>query len=185
MPAADEERLIVQIKEGDHEAYGVLVRRYMKQAYDLAFSFVNDHDDADDVTQDAFVRAYRSIKSFRQGSQFRTWLYRIVVNLSLNLLKQRRRILKREFSVFSLLARDVASDPAAPYDLDLRMHVERALYQLSTLQRSVVILRCIDGLSTKQVSEILGCSDGTVKKHLHRGLRKMRAMLDFLKHEHA
>jgi len=180
MPAADEQQLILQAKSGSHEAFRVLVERYMKQAYNVAYGFVNDHDDANDIAQESFVRVFQSIGSFRGDAQFSTWLYRIVTNVSLNRTKQRARKMVREERDPGVLI-EAAQNPFTTEDSDVQMHIERALHQLPTLQRAVVILRHIDGLSTRQVSGILKCSEGTIKTHLYRGLKKMKEKLSFLK----
>lgn len=155
----------------------------MRQAYDVAYSILGDHDDADDVAQEAFVNVHRSLPGFRGDSDFATWLFRIVKNCALNRLKQRKRKQRREVDlavadneVISLNAGLQATD-------DTRVQVERALHELPTLQRAVVMLRHINGLSTRQVSRILSCSEGTVKTHLYRGLKKMRERLQFLEVE--
>ena len=183
MPAADEQQLILHVKEGNHEAFRILVERYMKQAYNIAYGFVNSHDDAEDIAQESFVRIYRSIGSFRGEAQFGTWLYRIVMNLSLNRMKQRRNNVTHELDNVDSIVTQQGNTPFVSHEPDVRMHIERALHQLPTLQRAVVILRHIDGLSTKQVSGILRCSEGTVKTHLYRGLKKMKKKLQFLKDE--
>ena len=181
MPAADEQQLILQAREGSHEAFRLLVEQYMKQAYNVAYSFVSDHDSADDITQEAFVRAYRSLSSFRGEAEFGTWLYRIIMNLSLNRLKQQNARAKNEAYMFESIAQAAGQEPDFQNNLDVRIHIERALHELPTLQRAVVMLRHLDGLSTKQVSQILRCSEGTVKTHLFRGLKKMKEKLHFLR----
>jgi len=184
-PAADEQHLILQAKEGSHEAYRLLVERHMKHAYDVAFGFVGNHHNAEDITQEAFVRAYQSLKRFRGEAEFSTWLYRIIMNLSFNRLKQMKRRSKYEVRDIepSSLPSNHGHDESASFDL--QPHIERALHELPTLQRAVVILRHLDGLSTAQVSGILRCSEGTVKTHLFRGLKKLRHKLAFLKSEFA
>ena len=177
----DEQQLILDAKAGSHSAFRCLVECHMKQTYNVAFGFVRDHDSAEEVTQEVFVKAYASLSSFRGEAEFGTWLYRIATNLALNHLKQRKR--KGERSVSIADATDVPSgnDNHAIEVNEHRAHIERALHELPTLQRAVVILRHIDGLSTKQVSAILKCSEGTVKTHLFRGLKKMRGKLLFLR----
>jgi RNA polymerase sigma-70 factor (ECF subfamily) len=178
MPAADERQLILDVQEGSHDAFRLLVERYMKQAYTVAYGFLRDHDDAEDVAQESFVRVYRSIKTFRGDSEFGTWLYRIVMNLSLNRAQQRKNArLRTEESPEAI---ENVTNSAGAQEPDVRWHIENALHQLPTLQRATVILRHLNGLSTKQVSGVLGCSEGTVKTHLHRGLKKMKTMLYFL-----
>lgn len=153
----------------------------MKQAYNVAFSFVRDHAHAEDVAQEAFIRAYRSLGGFRGEAGFGTWLYRIVTNLALNRVKQRAARMSREVPL--KVAEGVPHSVFEGTDADVRRHIEKALHELPTLQRAVVILRHVEGLSTKQVSEILQCSEGTVKTHLFRGLRRLREKLEFLKTE--
>ncbi|HUL43419.1 MAG TPA: sigma-70 family RNA polymerase sigma factor [Bacteroidota bacterium] len=183
MTAADEQQLILRVKEGSHEAFRILVERYMKHAYNVAYGFVSDHDDAEDIAQESFVRAYQSIGSFRGEAGFGTWLYRIVTNLSLNRVRQKKQIAAREVhdAEESLLKR---GDGLELHEVsELKMHIERTLHELPTLQRAAVILRHINGLSTKQVSSILQCSEGTVKTHLYRGLKKMKIKMKYLKDE--
>jgi RNA polymerase sigma-70 factor (ECF subfamily) len=181
MPAADEQELIVNVRQGSHHAFRVLVETYMKQAYDVAFSILGNHDDADDVTQEAFVKVHRSIAQFRGESGFSTWLFRIVTNCALNRLKQRKRKQRREVDLALAEHEAVSVNAGIANAEDSRIYVERALHELPTLQRAVVMLRHMNGLSTRQVSRILDCSEGTVKTHLHRGLKKMREKLQFLK----
>jgi RNA polymerase sigma-70 factor, ECF subfamily len=183
MTAADEQLLVSRAKSGDHGAFRELVERHMKQAYDIAYGFVRDHDAAEDVTQEAFVRAYESLKGFRGDAAFGTWLYRIVSNLSINQANQMRRHTGRH--VRDLTPADLvpAGDHESVGEHDVRGHIERALHELPTLQRAVVLLRHFEGLSTRQVSVILRCSEGTVKTHLFRGLEKMRDKLQHLREE--
>jgi RNA polymerase sigma-70 factor (ECF subfamily) len=180
MAAADEAVLIQQARKGDAGAYRVLVERHMRQAYNLAYSFVNDHAGAEDIAQDAFIRAYRALPSFRGDAEFGTWLFRIVTNLSLNSLRHRKPLTDLEVAMESFPSSHDGTEDAANRE-EIRAHMEKALHELPTLQRAVVILRHFDGLSTRQVSSILGCSEGTVKTHLFRGLKKLRAKLDYLR----
>lgn len=177
MPAADEQMLIERCRQGDHAAFRALMEQHMRHVYDLAFNFLHSHDEADDLAQEAFVKAYHSVSSFRGDAGIRTWLYRIVTNLALDRLRQRRRIAQRMVRLDDHPEGRNLESPDFAVNSDLRMHIERALYRLPTLQRAVVILRHMDGLSTKQVGDILQCSEGTVKTHLHRALKKMQKML--------
>jgi RNA polymerase sigma-70 factor (ECF subfamily) len=180
MPAADERQLIDEARSGSREAFRCLVETHMRQAYNLAFRFVNDHDAAEEVAQEAFVRVFQSLHSFRGEAGFSTWLHRIVTNLSLNRLKATKR--RSEESLDPAVHGMI---PAAEGggEIDLGAHVERALHELPTLQRAVVILRHLNGMTTRDVGRILNCSEGTVKTHLFRGLEKMRVKLQYLKGE--
>lgn len=184
MPLRDERELVSLSKNGDHNAYRQLVERTMKQAYNLAYRYVGNHDDAQDVAQDAFVRAYRSLKHFRGDAEFSTWLYRIVTNVALNRVKQMQRLLKHESPITESAMMISSLEHSSMRSFDTSAHIERALHELPTLQRAVVILRHLNGLSTRQVSNILKCSEGTVKTHLHRGIKKLKLKLKFLEEEH-
>jgi len=183
MPAADEQQLISRAREGSREAFRVLVERHMKHAYNVAFGFVGNHEDAAEVAQEAFVRAHRALPSFREEAGFGTWIHRIVMNLAMNQAKRNRSRAEREVHASHPAAQGAAGEPVTDPAGEVRGHIERALHELPTLQRAVVILRHMDGLSTKQVSLILQCSEGTVKTHLFRGLRKMREKLEFLQED--
>jgi RNA polymerase sigma-70 factor, ECF subfamily len=180
MPADRERQLILEVQEGSHGAFRELVELHMRRVYDLAYGFVNDHDDAEDIAQEVFVKVFRSIKDFRQESGFSTWLYRIAANSSLDRLKQRKRSIARFVPMEESQAGEVSIDPRTD-QIDASARIERALHELPTLQRAVVMLRHMEGFSTRQVSDILKCSEGTVKTHLHRGLKKMRSKLHYLK----
>jgi RNA polymerase sigma-70 factor (ECF subfamily) len=180
MPVNDERHLISQAREGSHEAFRVLVEQHMKQAYNVAFGFVGDHDAAADVTQEAFMRAHRGLAAFQGEAGFATWLQRIVMNLAMNRLKSDRARADKQVGLDHPSAVGMGDEPEMGQRNETRAHIERALHELPTLQRAVVILRHLDGLSTRQVSVILKCSEGTVKTHLFRGLKRMRERLHFL-----
>lgn len=183
MTAADEQQLILQVKEGSHEAFRLLVERYMRQAYNIAYNFVNDRDDAEDIAQESFVRIYRAIGSFRGDAGFGTWLYRIVTNLSLNRLRQKKNMIRVDGHGMDTLMSYSVTPIDEYHRRDAHALIECALHELPTLQRAVVILRHLNGLSTKEVSSTLRCSESTVKTHLYRGLQKMRLKLNAVKQE--
>lgn len=180
MHAADERQLIQQVRDGNARAFTPLVERHMRQVYNVAFSIVRDHDEANDVAQETFIRAYRAINSFRGDSEFRTWIYRIAMNLSLN-VQRRRKHRDRDVRIdTNAVISEVAADG---HGVGSEALITSALDELSELQRKVVVLRHVDGLSTKDVSVILQCTEGTVKTHLHRGLKKLKVLLAFLKED--
>jgi len=181
MTAADEQHIIHRAKTGDNGAFRLLVSRHMKQAYNVAYSIVQNHHEAEEAAQDAFVRAFRFLGRFREDSEFSTWLYRIVVNVSLNRVKKMKRRMSRETDETRALTSAAADDMHIHENSDTMQHFEKVLHDLPTMQRAVVILRHLDGLSTKQVSSILRCSEGTVKTHLFRGLRNLRERLEFIR----
>ena len=179
-PEPGEQQLILEAKAGSHRAFQSLVEHHMKKTYNIAFSFVGDHNSAEDIAQEVFVKVHSALSLFRGEAELGTWIYRITTNLSLNHVKQHKRRAERTVDVMDAAVTSLISHDNHAEESDRRVHIERALHELPTLQRAVVILRHIDGLSTKQVSHILKCSEGTVKTHLFRGLRKMRSKLLFL-----
>jgi RNA polymerase sigma-70 factor, ECF subfamily len=184
MTAADEQHLLNEARRGNPDAYAVLVRRYVKQVYTIAYGFVRNHQDAEDITQEALVRAYHAMKGFRGDAGFGTWLYRIVTNLSLNRAKSHQRRSAHEV-VHTGAVESAPAEESNPLETqELQLHFEKALHELPTMQRAVMILRHVDGLSTRQVSEILRCSEGTVKTHLFRGLKRLKKRLAYF-HEGA
>ncbi len=182
MGAGDEHQLISEAQRGNRDAFRSLVERYMKHAYNIAFGYVSNHDDAADIAQESFVRVHRALRSFRGDAEFSTWLYRIVANLSLNCVKRKVKTAQREIPLEESSSQ-TGYIPQEEYRTDRHELLERALHELPTLQRATVILRHLNGFSTKQVSGILHCSEGTVKTHLHRGLKKLKAKLEFLRDE--
>lgn len=180
MTAADEQHLIREARAGNGTAFRHLVERHMKQTYNVAFGLLGDHQGAEDVAQETFIRVFTSLHTFRGDAEFTTWLYRITVNLALNRRKQERRKSEREATLSASSALLAGDGHETFATVDQPAHIERALHELPTLQRSVIILRHMNGLSTKQVSSILGCSEGTVKTHLHRALKKLRSRLHYL-----
>ena len=180
MTAADEQHIIEQAKDGNRDAFRLLMGRYIKRAYNVAYRFVGNHDAAEDITQETFVKVHAAIKSFRGDSEFGTWLYRIVVNIALTRKRLDKHTRDRQTNLDEITTGAECEHHEQILVKEREAYIERALHELPTLQRAVVILRHVNGLSTKQVSDILHCSEGTVKTHLFRGLKKMRSKLAFL-----
>ncbi len=184
-PFRGEQQLILEARAGSHRAFRSLVEIHIKQTYNIAYSFVRNHDGAEEIVQEVFIKVHAALSSFRGEAEFSTWLYRITTNLALNHVKYLKRKAERTVDIMDTAVTNIASHDRNAENEEKTAHIERALHELSTLQRAVVILRHIDGLSTKQVSGILKCSEGTVKTHLFRGLKKMRSKLLYLQERNA
>lgn len=171
----DEAAALARVRAGDTAAFAVLVLRHAGMAKRLAV-LTGAGADADDVVQEAFVKAYRSLPSFRTGAQFRPWLLRMVVNESHNLHRGRSRRSERELRV----ARDehrvaVTPDPAeAALELDRREMLLSALQHLPDDLRDVVTCRYLLELSEAETATVLDLRAGTVKSRLHRALGRLR-----------
>ncbi len=178
----DDAQLIEQFQQGDESVFNKLVLRYRDRTYRLAQRFLPNPEDALDITQDAFIRAYQGLSNFKRESQFYSWLYRITVNLCIDFLRKnaRREMVTYESESDDLPMMNVADTSLTPpskevENKELSAHLRKAIVQLPPKQREIFILRHWDGLSLKEIAHTLGRSSGTVKAHLfhaHRNLRK-------------
>jgi RNA polymerase sigma-70 factor (ECF subfamily) len=160
---ADETAWVTAARDGDTDAFAQLVRAHQEAAFRAAYLIVRDAAAAEDVAQEAFVRAYRALGSFNAGDPFRPWLLRIATNLALNEVRGRRR--REGFAV--------ASDELRELDL--------ALQQLPERDRAVLYLRHFFELSEKEMAVALNCAPGTVKSRLNRASARLR---DVIEREH-
>jgi len=164
--------LIVACRRGDPEAFEEVVRATYRQAYTQAFRLVGDRQDAEDVTQEAYLRVFRGLPGFRGDAQFETWLYRIVANAAMNHLRRRGR-----FGDLSADAEDDRLEPASAQQLGDqtvdREAISAALQALPDSMRSVVVLKDVYGLSCAEIGEMVGASEGAVKVRLHRARKQL------------
>lgn len=176
-PLSDQE-LIQEVREGKRRAYTELMHRYQERVYWVARRIVGGHEDADDVTQETFVKAYLALGEFRGDSSFFTWLYRIAVNLSLNTIRKRQVLSYLHES--ELLGRFLPShdDPSERVEQEeTATLLERAIAQLPEKQRAVFVLRYHDELSYEEIAKILKTSIGGLKANYFHALRKVREHL--------
>jgi RNA polymerase sigma-70 factor (ECF subfamily) len=174
--AAEDEAVLARVRRGDSEAYGELVRRYQDKIYSIACGFVGPGDDALDVTQDVFVRAYSELGKFRGQSSFYTWLYRIAVNMGIDRVRKlkRERLATVDDAAIQALVPDL-DDPARILETkELAQAVERAMERLSPKLRTVMMLHDAQGLSMHEVAQILGCRPATVRTRLFRARSQVR-----------
>lgn len=180
----NENELIARCQAGDLTAFEPLVEQYRARVWRVAYQLLRNREDALDVAQEAFVRAFQSLPKFRGESAFYTWLFRIVVNLVTDYRRQRAtraRALGTEPVDAEEWARTVA-DPGSPPDLEAgraqeRERISGALESLPPHYRTVIILSDIEGLSYREIAEVLGCPIGTVMSRLHNARRRLRALL--------
>lgn len=172
-------------KGGDTPAFGALVRRYQRRIFRLAFHIVRNGAEAEDVTQETFVRAYQAIDRFDGRSEPFTWLYRIAVNLSLNSIRARKATRDTTSAddprVEALLLETRPShggDPAnAAQQRQLALALCEGIDSLSETLRTTLLLVCVDGLGHADASKILGCPEGTVAWRVHEARKKLTEYL--------
>lgn len=177
----DEKQLIKNAAAGDAAAFETLVERYQKQVYNLALRMVNNESDAEDLAQEAFIRAWRSLGSFQYTSQFSTWLYRLTSNICIDFLRAKKR---RKVISLTMLRDDEDSQWDLPDTEPLpeqqmiaaeeRAALARALASLDPDYRQVLTLRIVNECSYQQISQILGIAEGTVKSRLSRAREQLR-----------
>jgi RNA polymerase sigma-70 factor (ECF subfamily) len=170
----DDKQLLEMYRSGEAEKmFNEMVRRYHSKIYWVARRMVKNHEDADDIAQDVFVRAYSALENFRGESNIYTWLYRIAVNLSINhLRKQKVRKLMDISDYLPFLAKDAEQDKSMIHDENVSL-IERAIQTLPEKQRAVFIMRYYDEMPYEQISAILGTSVGGLKANFHHAVKKI------------
>ncbi len=190
-PPVEESVLVKRARQGDLGAYDELVRRYQERIYATVYHMTANHEDANDLAQEAFIKAFQALKSFKGGSSFYTWVYRIAVNKTINFLKQRKN--KAQLSLDDvdfqaehdpdLVALISEKTPRREINLsELQEKLNTAMLKLSEPHRLVVTLHDVQGLSHEEIAEIMDCNIGTVRSRLFYARQQLQAYLsDYLK----
>ncbi len=168
--------LIARYRTGDRSAFDELVRRYQRPLYYLALRYVRVEADAKDVAQRALVKAYSALAGFRADSSFRTWLYRIAINLCLNHLRDRKREEMRP-EVGEALAAPPSGGDRALIERERGALLRDAIAELPPKQRMVLELRVYDELPFREVAELAGCSENSAKVNFHHAVKRLRAII--------
>ena len=183
----DESELVNELQAGSETAFDWLVTHYHGPVYNLILSMLGDTSDAADGTQEVFLKAFRGIRNFRQGSSLKTWLYRIAIREALNHKRWFKRHLQKNVSIdaqpeeghSSIEIEDLG---ATPFELlaahEIQIAVQGALQKVAAVFRTAVILRDLEGLSYEEIAEVLECSVGTVKSRILRGRRALKDLLE-------
>ncbi len=189
--STEEATLIADLKAGSEEAFGILIAQYHQPLFSLIARSLDDPVDAADITQEVFIKVFRSIRSFNGGSSLRTWLYRIALHEASNQRRWWSRHKRREITIDTplfdveedapTLAMLLADSHGTPLDhaeqSELRAAVEQALRALPEAFRTVVVLREMEGFAYEEIAEVLGVNLGTVKSRLTRGRHLLRDLL--------
>jgi RNA polymerase sigma-70 factor (ECF subfamily) len=188
---AEEDAIVARAQKGDLAAYDELVRRYQERIYATVYHMTSNHEDANDLAQEAFIKGYQALKSFKGGSSFYTWVYRIAVNKTLNFLKSRKN---RQGMSLNDLDFDAEKDPdlvALISDKtprrdaqlsELQKKLNEAMLKLSEQHRLVVTLHDVQGLAHEEIAEIMECNTGTVRSRLFYARQQLQGHLsDYLK----
>jgi len=187
----DEEVLVRQARHGDLEAYDELIRRHQQRIYATIYHMTSNHEDANDLAQESFIKAFQALKSFKGGSSFYTWLYRIAVNKTINFLKLRKNRVHMSLNDLDFNAEHdpdlmaLISDKTPRRDAglsELQEKLNAALMKLSEPHRLVVVLHDVQGQSHEEIAKIMGCNIGTVRSRLFYARQQLQGFLaDYLK----
>ncbi|MBW2630449.1 MAG: RNA polymerase sigma factor [Deltaproteobacteria bacterium] len=168
------------VLEGDRHSYALLVDTYKAPIFNLAYRMTGSYEDASDLAQETFVKAFENLGRFDQGKKFFTWLYTIGLNLVRNHLKKRKKVFLRDFTEDTdLLSRDNPSNPEHSLIREQRVcHLNMCLHRLSDNLKEAVVLRFYQELSFEEVAEISGLSLSAAKMRAYRGLEKLRELME-------
>ena len=180
--------LVKRCQAGDTEAFDELVTRYRTRIFSMIYNMVHSEQDAWDLAQDSFVKAWRSIKRFRGRSSFYTWIYRIVMNVTIDWLRKKQvKGAGAEFDDAVELkeidpaSRTVPKADALPFETmersEIRARIEKAIAQLSAEHRAVILMKEIEQMQYHEIAEALGCSIGTVMSRLFYARKKLQNLL--------
>jgi RNA polymerase sigma-70 factor (ECF subfamily) len=179
-----DEELVALAQGGDRRAFEELIERHKHKAYHIAFGFARDREEAKDLSQEAFLKAFAYLKKFDGRSSFYTWFYRIVVNVCLDHKRRTKHSAAGEFDETDESQLEPTHQPARPLPLDqqvlasqLSLKVGAALETLPAKQRTAFILKNHQGLSIKEIAAMMETAEGTVKVHLHRAVTALRQRL--------
>lgn len=187
----DDPALIARARGGDLAAYDTLVGRYQERIYATVYHMTANHEDANDLAQESFIKAYQALASFKGGSSFYTWLYRIAVNKTINFLKQRRHRghlslndldfnAEHDAELVALVSDKTPRRDAALAELQEKLN--EAMLKLSEDHRLVITLHDVQGHSHDEIAEIMDCNIGTVRSRLFYARQQMQGFLsDYLK----
>ncbi len=182
----NEKHLLESAKKGDIEAFEKLIEAHEKKVFNIALRMMGNYEDAMDMAQEAFIRVFKSIGSFKEQSSLSTWIYRIVTNICLDELRKRknRKVLSIDDNIKSddgEIKRNIVSDDLTPDEKverdEIKRMINNAINELSDEHRTAIVLRDIQGFSYKEISEIVNCPEGTVKSRISRARQALKEIL--------
>jgi len=183
MADRSDDHLVDLAKQGDVEAFAELARRCQERIFYSIFALTKNHQDASDLTQEALMQAFKSLKTFKQRSSFNTWVYRIAVNLTLNFLKKGKRDGARQVLDESLSWAEAKEDASpSPEGSSLKKELSRKLREavdsLPLPYRASFVLVVFQGMTHNQAARVLGCSENTVSWRMHKARKILQASLN-------
>jgi RNA polymerase sigma-70 factor (ECF subfamily) len=175
--------LVDRVLNGDRDAFQMLVERHSRSVFQLGYRMTGNQEDAEDIVQETFLRAFRNLKRYESRSSFSTWLYRIAANYSLDMLRSRRRFVdcERRDDSAGWLDGIVSQYPSAhqlAFSGQIRNNIEKAMNELTVVERTAFILRHYQNFSIEQIGAALGVGENAAKHSIFRAVRKLRRALE-------
>jgi RNA polymerase sigma-70 factor (ECF subfamily) len=189
---ADERVLVRRLQNGDSTAFRELVEGYKQQVYYTAYDLSGNHHDAEDLSQEVFIKAFRGIGRFRRSAQLGSWLHRITINAYIDSRRKKARKMittvnkkdENDFDPLESAADDRAENPESTVaSLKISEHIDEALGYLSEQERIVFVMRHYHDMPLREIARSMKIADGTVKSLLFRSIRKLRERLSFYREE--
>ena len=190
-PAADDRLLVKRAQAGDYSAFDALVQKYQERVYGAVYHMTSNHEDANDLVQEAFIKAHKALPSFKGDSSFFTWIYRIAINKTINFLKTRKNRIhlslndldfntEHDPDILALISENTPRRDASLSELQEKLN--EAMQKLSDVHRLVVTLHDVQGMSHEEISKVMDCNTGTVRSRLFYARQQLQGFLaDYLK----
>lgn len=175
----NDQELVIQFKQSSQKeaAFTQLLKRHQQKVYYQIKRMVNDHDDADDVAQQVWIKVWNKLDGFKMESEFSTWLFRVAYNETLNFIERQKKQSSQNISAAILDYENASSGTDHPKSTSIQIALEQAIKQLPEKQRFVFMLRYFDELSYEKIAEVTGTTIGGAKANFHQALKKMEEIL--------
>lgn len=185
---ADEQQLIEKMKTGDRTAFREVVEKYKRKVYYLALDLIGNHDDAEDLSQEVFIKVFKSVSNFKGDSKFSTWIHRVTINTYIDHTRSQKMMTTSLPDYFSednhetesFSGKDHYKNPELVTEGNqIQIHVQQALEKLTPREKTIFVMRHYQELQNKEISEILNITEGTVKTLMFRAVQKLQQHLSF------
>jgi RNA polymerase sigma-70 factor, ECF subfamily len=182
MTEQSDNQLVARYLAGDDDAFDALVSRYVRPIYNFTFRIMKSESDAEDATQETFVKAWKHLKRFNERQSFKTWLYAIAHNAAIDVLRKRKEVLFAEISTEYDFAETIADEELLPDELAIKAEtkgvLDTALAELPVIYREVLLLRYTSDMTFDEIGEVLGRPLHTVKSQHRRGIAQLKKLLE-------
>lgn len=171
----DEDKLVEDVLQGEHSSFELLLQPYRQGYLNMAYRITGDREDAREVCQDALLKIFKYLKSYKRGRSFKTWSYKVLMNTSYDFLREKRKLKRAIDSQKTVSVYEIPQIEQRVWKTQMREKIQSILDILSPREKAVFLLRDSEGLSVKEASLVLGCSQISIRTHLSRARQKIKA----------